>query len=651
MDKYKMRKLVDKLKEAVEAYYLGSPVMSDKEYDDLFEELQAAEAQTGIVFPDSPTQRVGMDVAVSKRRKISHEIPSLSLDKTKDREVLRKWMDGRECILSWKMDGLTLILTYEGGRIISAATRGNGSVGEDVMDAVRYIEGIPSTIPFSGKLIVRGEGVMSYEEFARMNEEIAAEELKYKNCRNLAAGTIRALEPHIHASRQVVFHAFRLAYQEGDMPREYTRQMNFLAEQGFHCVKYTKCTSETLSAQIERCQERIRENRFPTDGLVLTFEDTAYGISLGRTGRFFRHSMAFKWADECALTAIKHVEWSPSKTGLLNPVAVFEPVELEGTKVSRASIHNVSIFRELMLGEGDQISVYKANMIIPQIAKNHTRSGSLSIPETCPVCGGRTQIQKSIASSREVETLHCINPDCQCKLLGKLEFFASRNAMNIEGVSQKTIKLLYENGLLQSFSGFYSLSIHEEKMKRLEGFGEIAVANILKAVEKSRKTDLAHFITALSIPLVGEDTASLIAKHCCFSADKFTDLLYHPEGLEEVNGIGDATVCAIRAWWNGFDREEYDSLLTHLDFQMPETKGKALLGLTFVITGSLKRFANREELKDFIISHGGRTAGGVSKNTSYLINNDTESSSGKNQKAKELGVPVLSEDAFLEMIP
>ena len=653
MEKY-IKELIEQLNKAADAYYMGIPIMSDREYDTLFDKLSALEQETGLIFPDSPTQKVGGNVSVSEREKIPHEFPARSLDKTKDRDALVKWLGDKKGVLSWKMDGLTLQLTYEKGRLIRALTRGNGIVGENIMDAVPYISGIPSSIGYTGKLVVRGEGVMSYEEFERVNSLLDNPDEKYKNPRNLAAGTIRALDIQVHKSRKLSFFAFRLVYADDITLNDasFTEQMQFLKNNNFGCVGYIPCTSENLKVLIENCEKGIGKNHFPTDGLVLTYEDTVYGRMLGSTGHHPKHSMAFKWKDDCMETPLKYVEWSPSKTGLLNPVAVFEPVEIEGTTVSRASIHNVSIFESLELGAGDILSVYKANMIIPQVAENQTRSNTLMVPKFCPVCNHETAIRESRddVSGDVVKTLFCVNPDCRCKMIGKLDYFTTRNAANIEGISEATINLLYDAGFLRKLSDFYSLKDHAEEMKKLDGMGDVAVANLLASIEKSKNIDLAHFVTALSIPLVGNDTASLISDFCNGDPAEFYSVISTcPETLLKKKGIGKTIVDSLKNWWKQTDKEEFSKLSSCFTFEKA-VKGTKLAGLTFVVTGSVNHFTNRDELCAFIAENGGKTAGSVSKNTSYLINNDITSTSGKNKKAKELDIPVISEEDFLKMV-
>lgn len=649
----RMKELVELLNKAAEAYYLGSPFMTDFEYDQLFDELSTLETQMNTVLPNSPTQKVGAEIS-GTREKIKHAIPALSLGKTKDREELKRWLGDKEGILSWKMDGLTLVLTYKNGLLYSAVTRGNGYIGENVMDAVPYIEGISPTIPILSDVIIRGEVVMSYDEFERINNQAQTPDEKYKNARNLAAGTLRALDILVHQTRRLNFFAFNVEFT-GYRMTNYADAMEYLKSLGFGIVTFMRCNKDTLLSRIDLFEKAISHNHFPSDGLVLTYNDIEYGISLGLTGHHPRHSIAFKWKDECQDTTMEEVVWSPSKTGLLNPVAVFKPVEIDGTTVSRASVHNVSIFKKLRLGKGDIVSVYKANMIIPQIAENKTPSHSFEVPEKCPVCGSATRIHQNVSSNEEIiETLYCENPYCKCKLLGKLEFFTTRNAMNIEGVSDKTIEQLYHCGWLESFSDFYKLHAHENEMKVLPGMGEITVSNILKAIEKSKKTDLRHFITALSIPMIGKDTASLIADYCNNSINEFK-LLLENQAIQskicEVNGIGDVAINSLDKWFLVKEnRDDFYSLLTYLEFAMPDIKGSKLSGKTFVITGTLNHFENRDALCNLIVENGGKTSGSVSKNTSYLINNDVSSTSGKNKKAKELNIPIISEEEFLEML-
>lgn len=655
-----MRELIDELNIAAAAYYnAGETIMSDKEYDAKFDVLKELEERTGIIFPDSPTQRVGSEVTKEKK-KVKHEFPALSLGKTKSRDDLEKWLGGRKGILSWKMDGQTVQLTYENGKLVLAATRGNGEIGEDITCLAPYIAGIPVSIPLKGKFVVRGESVMSYEEFKRINEQIEDEAERYKNPRNLAVGTLNKHDVQVLQERQLNFFAFQAVYPASAMPGRFGARLDYLEELGFHTVPHWEVYSgnnpegwPALDEIITNAEAEVVGFPFPTDGLVLAYDDAVYGESLGTTGHHPRHSIAFKWADETAETTLLDVEWSPSKTGLLNPVTIFEPVELEGTTVSRASIHNVSIFRKLMLGKGDLITVYKANMIIPQVETNLTGSNSLDVPAKCPVCGQGTRINVNKSyNGEDIETLYCYNPDCPCKMLGKLEHFVSRDAMDIDGVSGKTIEALNAHGWLNNFSDFYRLKDYEDEMKKVEGMGETSVSNILASVERSRRTTLSRFLYALSIPQVGKDTARLIADFCDNDKDRFVDeILPVPEILSNITGIGPVVVSSLAAWYaNLKNQRQFFTLLEWLYFEKPERQGNRLAGLTFVVTGSVSHFANRDALHAFIHENGGKTAGSVSRNTSYLINNDTMSTSGKNKKARDLGIPVINEEQFLSLV-
>lgn len=646
-----IRTLIDELNVASDAYYKsGHEIMSNQEFDKKYEQLLQLEKETGIIFPDSPTQNVGSDIT-GKRKEITHEYPAKSLDKTKDISVLKKWLGNKIGVLSYKMDGQTLVLTYQDGNLKQAVTRGNGLVGEDVTEIASFIHGIPMKIDFKGKLVLRGESVMSYEEFERINDTIENPDEKYKNPRNLAVGTLNTLDKDRIGERKLCFKAFHLVYAEGRESISFARDLAWLDELGFETVYFTVLTSISLEEVMKLYEEDVETYEFPVDGLVLAHDDVKYGKTLGETGHHAKHSMAFKWADASVETKMVDIEWSPSKTGLLNPVAIFEPVEIEGTTVSRASVHNVSIFNHLKLGKGDSILVFKANMIIPQIEKNLTMSGTFEIPDKCPVCGADTKIHISTASGEEVHTLYCTNFDCKSKLLGKLEHFVSRDGMDMEGISEKTISLLYENGLLNCFSDFFKLYEHADVIKGFDKMGEVAVNNMLTTIEKSKHVELSKFIDALSIPMVGSDVSKRISEYCDGYSESFTDILNNPFQLLDISGIGNVVVSNIKEWYSHPDhKEEYERLLSILTFKRKEKTGTSLNDLTFVITGSVNHFPNRDAMKDFIISHGGKVAGSVSSKTNYLINNDVTSTSGKNKKAKELNIPIISEDDFLTMI-
>lgn len=653
-DEARMVELVNELNNAGDAYYnSGSTVMSDKEYDEKFDELTALEQKTGIILPDSPTNRPGSE-AKGKRKNVILSYPAKSLGKTQDKSELADWLGGRNGVLSWKMDGQTIQLKYVNGTLAKAATRGNGIVGKDVTDAVAFIEGIPLHVNVSGEFVVRGESVMSLNEFERINALIPDIDAKYKNARNLAVGTLNTPETDIFKERKLNFKAFHLVHSDAPIPDSFKKRLDFLKELGFAVVDNVLVQDEKeLLREISEYEKKLPDYEFPTDGLVLAYDDAVYGESLGSVTHHPKHSLAFKWKDTPVETKLLDVEWSPSKTGLLNPVAIFEPVEIEGTTVRRASIHNVNIFRNLMLGKNDRIMVYKANMIIPQVLENLTKSDTMEIPSFCPVCGEPTDIFENISTDgRKIETLYCSNPDCRCKLEGKMEHFVSRDGLDMDGISGKTIQLLYDQGWLTRFGDFFRLKENAEEMKKLPGMGKTAVENLLTTVEKSRTVDAAHLLDALSIPFVGGDASRKISEQYDGDMEKIIEEAFRePERLEEIPGIGPTVSQSIKTWCNNADHmEELYDLLGFLTIQKPAAKGNKLSGKTFVVTGNVHLFPNRDALHGFIQENGGKTAGSVSKNTSYLINNDTMSSSGKNKKAKELGIPVINEEEFMKMM-
>ena len=643
----RIKELVVILNEASKAYYAEDhEIMSNFEYDALYDELCKLEEETGMVLANSPTQKVGYEV-VSELPKEAHPQPMLSLDKTKDPEALRSWLNGREGVLSWKMDGLTVVLTYENGELIKAVTRGNGEIGEVITANAKTFVNIPTRISYKGKLSLRGEAIITYSDFDRINAGIADIDAKYKNPRNLCSGSVRQLSSKITAERNVRFYAFSLVEPDDtalveSFDNSFIKRFEFLSGLGFEVVEYKKVTPDTIIDTIKWFSEKIVENDFPSDGLVLSFEDVEYGRSLGRTAKFPRNAIAFKWKDEQAETTLQMIEWSPSRTGLINPVAVFDPVELEGTTVSRASVHNISIVKELALGIGDRITVYKANMIIPQIAENLTRSGKIEIPDTCPSCGGPTVIK----NDNGTETLCCNNPECPAKNIKGFTLFVSRNAMNIDGLSEATIEKFVDRGFLRNYTDFYKLAAHRDEIVNMEGFGEKSYNNMQDAIEKSKKVTAGGFIYALGIPGVGVANAKLIAKHFDEDPDKIKSA--GVEELGEIEGIGDVIAGDFAAYFaNERNLQQYEELASMLEIIKSEKSSEQdLAGMTFVITGSLETYANRDELKNEIEARGGKVAGSVSKNTTYLINNDITSNSGKNKKAKELGVPIISESDY-----
>ena len=642
----RMKELVETLNQASKAYYQEDrEIMSNQEYDGLYDQLEQLEKETGTVLTNSPTVRVGYE-AVNELPKEEHPSPMLSLDKTKDREVLRAFIGSHKSLLSWKLDGLTIVLTYENGELIKAVTRGNGIVGEVITNNARVFKNIPLRIPYKGQLVLRGEAIITYSEFERINETIGDADAKYKNPRNLCSGSVRQLNNEITAKRNVRFYAFALV-RATDVDFENSREKQFiwLKEQGFEVVEYRVVTAQTLDEAMEYFSTAIVNNDFPSDGLVVTYDDIAYGESLGSTAKFPRNSFAFKWADEMRETTLVDMEWSPSRTGLINPVAIFEPVELEGTTVSRASVHNISIVKELQLGIGDTIKVYKANMIIPQIAENLTRSGNLVIPDKCPVCGHEARIRQD----NDVETLYCMNPDCAAKKIKAFTLFASRDAMNIDGLSEATLEKFIAMGFIHNFGDIFEIGKYKEQIVEMEGFGQKSFDNLMASLERAKETTLAKVIYSLGIANIGLANAKVICRYF----DDDLDRLRHAdvEEISSIEGIGPVIAGSLVEY---FEKEEnnqkLDHLLSHLHLIHEEiSKEQVFAGKTFVITGSVEHFSNRSEAKAFIEARGGKVTGSVTKKTDYLINNDKTSSSSKNKKAQELGIPILSEEDFLEL--
>ncbi len=644
--KKRMKELVELLNRAGRAYYQeADEIMTNYEYDALYDELARLEKETGTTLAGSPTAHVGYEV-LSELPKERHERPMLSLDKTKDVQALKEWVGSHRTLLSWKMDGLTIVLTYQNGELFKAVTRGNGEVGEVITNNARVFRNIPLRIPFQGELVLRGEAVIGYREFERINEEIPEADARYKNPRNLCSGSVRQLNNEITAKRNVHFFAFSLVRAEGvDFENSHEKEFLWLQGQGFETVEYRVVTAENLEEAVRWFSERIEENEYPSDGLVALYDDIAYGRSLGQTAKFPRDSMAFKWQDEIRETVLKEIEWSPSRTGLINPVAIFEPVELEGTTVSRASVHNISIMRGLELGVGDTIEVYKANMIIPQIADNKTRSGVRDIPKVCPVCGGATEIRKI----NDVESLYCTNPDCQAKKIKSFTLFVSRDALNIEGLSEATLEKFIARGFIHEFADIFRLSRFREEIVELEGFGEKSYENLISSVEKARKTTLARVIYSLGIPNIGLSGAKLICRQLDDEVERL--LAASEEELAAIDGVGPVIAASFTGYFADPEkRERFFRLLSELTLEKEETAAvQDLKGKVFVVTGSLTHFSNRAELKDLIEKRGGKVTGSVTGKTDYLINNDTESSSSKNKKARELGIPVISEEEFLKL--
>ncbi len=645
-DRIRMKELIQKLDEAARAYYQESrEIMSNLEYDSLYDELVSLEEQTGIVLAGSPTKKVGYEI-VSELPKERHSEPRLSLDKTKEVTVLEEFLKEQEGVLSWKLDGLTIVLFYENGELVKALTRGNGEIGEVVTPNARTFVNLPLQIPYKGNLSVRGEAVIHYSDFKRLNEEIENAEARYKNPRNLCSGSVRQLNTEITAKRSVNFCAYELlTADEVEFHNARMEQLAFLTEQGFEVVEHELVTAETVAESVAGFSERILNYDIPSDGLVLTYNDIDYGISLGRTSKFPRHSLAFKWQDETAETILREIEWSASRTGLINPVAIFDPIELEGTTVSRASVHNVSIMESLKLGIGDRIQVYKANMIIPQIAENLTESGSCQPPESCPVCGGQTEVRQE----NDVLVLYCINPDCMAKKMKGLSLFVSRDAMDIEGLSEATIEKLMERNLLHDLADLFRLKEHGEVITEMEGFGERSYQKLCEAIEKARHTTLVRLLYSLGIPGVGLAGAKLLSRH--FSGDIHRIMEAEAEELTEIDGIGPILAEGVVTFFRSpKNRQTIEDLLREVELEQEvQEEEQPLSGKVFVITGSLVQFENRNALKEYIERRGGKVTGSVSNKTSYLINNDNTSSSSKNKKAAELGIPILTEEEFLKL--
>ncbi len=644
----RMKELTARLSEASKTYYQESrEIMSNFEYDKLYDELLALEAETGVVMAGSPTQKVGYEI-LSELPKEAHEAPMLSLDKTKEVRVLQEWLGDQEALLSWKLDGLTIVLTYEGGELVKAVTRGNGEIGEVITNNARVFANVPLRIAYKGQLILRGEAVIRYSDFYQINEEIEDVDAKYKNPRNLCSGSVRQLNNQITAQRNVNFVAFMLVRADGvDFHNSRREQFEWLKTQGFEVVEYRMVKRASLPENVQYFSQKIADYDIPSDGLVLLLDDIAYGDSLGRTAKFPRNSIAFKWEDEIRETHLLEIEWSVSRTGLINPVAIFEPVELEGTTVSRASVHNLSIMKGLQLGIGDTITVYKANMIIPQIAENLTRSGKMEIPKICPVCGGATEIRQM----NDVKSLYCTNPDCQAKKIKSFSLLVSRDALNIDGLSEMTLEKFIGSGLIHTYADIFHLDRHRQTIVEMEGFGEKSYEKLTTAIRLASHTTLPRVIYGLGIAGIGLANAKMLCRQFDFDFEKMRHA--SEEELTAVDGIG--TVLA-DAWISYFESEKnnrlVDDLLAELTIEQESTSAETAIfaGMTFVITGSVTHFANRKELQSVIEARGGKATGSVTSKTTYLINNDVTSNSSKNKKAKELGIPILSEEDFLKLL-
>ena len=647
MDKIeRIKELIPVLQKAGKAYYQEDrEIMSNFEYDKLYDELETLEKETGITLAGSPTVSVGYE-ALEELPKEAHETPMLSLDKTKDVEALRAFIGDRKTLLSWKLDGLTIVLTYGDGKLQKAVTRGNGVVGEVITNNARVFKNIPLQISFKGDLVLRGEAIITYSDFKKINEEIEDVDAKYKNPRNLCSGSVRQLNNEITARRNVHFYAFSLVRAQGvDFRNSREQQFLWLKDQGFDVVEYRMVTRDTLDEAMEYFSGQVVKNDFPSDGLVALYDDIAYGDSLGTTAKFPRNSYAFKWKDEVRETTLKEIEWSPSRTGLINPVAIFEPVELEGTTVSRASVHNISIMKELQLGIGDKIQVYKANMIIPQIAENLTRSGNLEIPDTCPVCGKEARVLKT----NEVESLYCMNPDCQAKKIKSFTLFVSRDAMNIDGLSEATLEKFILKGFIKDFGDIFEIGRYREEIVNMDGFGEKSFDNLMASLERARHTTLPRLLYSLGIANIGLANAKVICKEFDYDLEK----MIHATGEEisSIEGIGPVIAQSFTAYFADEENmRKLRHLLSHLELEAVKQENRLTLeGKQFVITGSVEHFANRAQLKEYIEQRGGKVTGSVTSKTDYLINNDVTSNSSKNKKARELEIPILSEEDFLHM--
>lgn len=647
MDKIeRMKELIPVLQKAAKAYYQEDrEIMSNFEYDKLYDELEALETETGVTLAGSPTVSVGYE-ALEELPKEAHETPMLSLDKTKDVEALRDFVGDQKTLLSWKLDGLTIVLTYGDGKLQKAVTRGNGVVGEVITNNARVFKNIPLQISFKGELVLRGEAIITYSDFEKINEEIEDVDARYKNPRNLCSGSVRQLNNEITARRNVHFYAFSLVRAQGvDFQNSREKQFQWLRDQGFDVVEYRMVTRDTLDKAMDYFAGQVAKNDFPSDGLVALYDDIAYGDSLGSTAKFPRNSYAFKWKDETRETTLKEIEWSPSRTGLINPVAIFEPVELEGTTVSRASVHNISIMKELQLGIGDRIQVYKANMIIPQIAENLTRSGKLEIPDTCPVCGKEARVVKT----NEVESLYCMNPDCQAKKIKSFTLFVSRDAMNIDGLSEATLEKFILKGFIKDFGDIFEIGKFREEIVEMDGFGEKSFDNLMASLEKARHTTLPRLLYSLGIANIGLANAKMICKEFHYDLEKMVQAT--AEEISSIEGIGPVIAKTYTEYFSDEENmRKFRHLLSHLELEEVKQESRLTLdGKQFVITGSVNHFANRAELKEYIEQRGGKVTGSVTSKTDYLINNDVTSNSSKNKKARELEIPILSEEDFLHI--
>ncbi|MFC2583130.1 MAG: NAD-dependent DNA ligase LigA [Lachnoanaerobaculum saburreum] len=648
MDKRKrIKELVEILNKAAKSYYVDAvEIMPNIEYDKLYDELVSLEKETNVVLSNSPTQNVGYETA-SELPKKAHESPMLSLDKTKSVAELEDWLGDNKALLSWKMDGLTIVLTYRGGELVEAVTRGNGIIGEVITNNAKNFQNVPLRIEYKGELILRGEAVIKYSDFKRINDSITDADARYKNPRNLCSGSVRQLNPAVTRERKVYFNVFNVVRADNiDFENSKAKQFEWAKNEGFDVVEYKFTQRASLADDIAKFESKIAENDIPSDGLVLLLDDIALGERLGSTSKFPRNAMAFKWSDERQTTKLKYIEWSPSRTGLINPVAVFEPVELEGTTVSRASLHNVSIFEELMLGVGDEISVYKANMIIPQVYENLTKSNTEKIPKICPACGRDTTIKKD----NESKVLLCTNPDCQIKHIKQYALMASRDALNIDGLSESTLEKFLSKGFIKSDSDLFRLDKFKDEIINMEGFGKRSYEKLIAALDEAKNTTVSRFLYSLGIAGIGSANAKMIAKY--FDNDIDRIISASKDDLRKIEGIGEVLAGSIEDFFKSEKNiENVESLRKILKFETEESGGgDKFAGKVFVITGSLTHFSNRNEMKELIEKNGGKVSGSVSSKTNFLINNDTDSNSSKNKKAKELGVEIISEEDFLKIL-
>ena len=645
--KQRIRELVDILNKAAKSYYVDAvEIMPNIEYDKLYDELLALEKETNVVLSNSPTQNVGYEIAGELPKK-AHESPMLSLDKTKSVADLKSWLSDNKALLSWKMDGLTIVLTYRNGELAEAVTRGNGTIGEVITNNAKNFQNIPLKIEFKGELILRGEAVIKYSDFKRINDAIEDADAKYKNPRNLCSGSVRQLNPAITKARMVYCNIFNVVRAEDvDFENSKAKQFEWVKNEGFDVVEYKITDSKNIESDIAEFESKIVDNDIPSDGLVLLLDDIALGERLGSTSKFPRNAIAFKWSDERQNTKLKYIEWSPSRTGLINPIAVFEPVELEGTTVSRASLHNVSIFEDLMLGVGDEISVYKANMIIPQVYENFTKSNTEKIPDVCPACGSQTTVKKD----NDSKVLLCTNPDCQIKHIKQYALMASRDALNIDGLSESTLEKFLSKGFIKSDSDLFNLSRYKDEIINMEGFGKRSYEKLITAIDEARHTNMARFLYSLGITGIGSANAKMIAKYFDNDLDRIINA--SKDDLLEIEGIGEVLANSIVEFFgNEKNIVNIKSLRELLIFETEESETKDIFaGKVFVITGSVEHFSNRNELKEVIEKNGGKVSGSVSSKTNFLINNDTTSNSSKNKKAKELGVEIISEEDFLKLL-